>query len=147
LLAVAAGAVIAGALALVVLRDPAATAPAPEHAIAPVPTDAAITPAPRRPPPSEPQTVIVTVTGVPDGTEVIAGGMTAGAAPGPVQLPRDQAAMVLTFKLDGYLPTSRTVTPDRDQALTVTLKKKPTGVPGKRTSRDDLIDIFGKPSR
>jgi len=97
-----------------------------------------------RPKPPEAQTVIITIDGVPDGTEVIAGGMTAGAAPGPVQLPRDTAPMVLTFKVDGYLPASRTVTPDHDQPLTVTLKKKPSTQPAKRPNKDDIIDAFEK---
>ncbi|MBS1122248.1 MAG: serine/threonine protein kinase [Deltaproteobacteria bacterium] len=140
---IAAGAVAVATLAIVAPWAPDRPAHALDPAVAPVLIDPPVALRPHRAP-SEPQTVIVTVAGVPDGTEVIAGGMTAGAAPGPVQLPRDQVPMVLTFKLDGYLPTSRTVTPDRDQALTVTLKKKPTSAPGHRSSKDDLIDIFGK---
>jgi tRNA A-37 threonylcarbamoyl transferase component Bud32 len=90
------------------------------------------------------QTVIITVSGVPEGTEVFAGGMTVGAAPGPVQLPRDNAAMVLTFKADGFLTASHTVTPDRDQALEVSLKKKPGA---KKKTKDDILDPFGRKQR
>lgn len=106
------------------------------------------TPAPVKQPdvakPEEPpQTVIITITGVPEGTEVFAGGMTVGAAPGPVQLPRIAEGMVLTFKADGYLPTSVTVTPDRDQSLPVKLKKKGGGTTTKRPGRDDIENPFG----
>jgi eukaryotic-like serine/threonine-protein kinase len=104
--------------------------PAPEPAPARIPTPVSV----------EEQTVIVTIAGVPEGTEVLVGGLTAGAAPGPVQLPREASPLVLTFKRDGYLPTSRTVTPDRDQSLTVTLKQKPQ----RRPTRDDIIDVFGR---
>jgi hypothetical protein len=91
-----------------------------------------------------PQTVIITIAGVPEGTEVFAGGMTIGAAPGPVQLPRVSEGMVLTFKADGYLPTSTTVVPDREQTLTVKLKKKGSGGGGtRRPGRDDIENPFG----
>jgi hypothetical protein len=85
--------------------------------------------------------VIVTVAGVPEGTEVLVGGMTAGAAPGPVQLPRDDRAMVLTFKRDGYLPASRSIGPDHDQPLGLVLKKRPARPKGKPT-KEDIIDVF-----
>ena len=79
---------------------PVVTTPAPPVMPAPPPPQPVATPDPT------PQTVIITITGVPEGTEVFAGGMTIGAAPGPVQLPRIAEGMVLTFKADGYLPTS-----------------------------------------
>jgi hypothetical protein len=97
-------------------------------------------------PDTTPQTVIITIEGVPDGTEVFAGGMTVGAAPGPVQLPRIAEGMVLTFKADGYLPTSATVVPDHDQPLVVKLKKKGGGGGGptiKRPGKDDIENPFG----
>jgi len=92
--------------------------------------------------PEPPQNVIVTVTGVPEGTEVFAGGMTVGAAPGPVQLPRDAAPLVLTFKADGHVMTSKEVTPDRDQEIKIVLKKRASG--GKKATRDDILDPFGR---
>ncbi len=144
-LAIAAGVVAAATISIVLWRSSSDDKQrAPDRAALPrqvdPPSEPPSTPAPSRAP-IESQTVIVNVTGVPDGTEVIAGGMTAGAAPGPVQLPRDATPIVLTFKVDGYLPLSRTVTPDRDQALSVTLKKKPAP---RRSSKDDIIDIFQK---
>ena len=53
---------------------------------------------------------------------------------------------MLTFKADGYLPISKAVVPDHDQALTITLKKKPRArAPGaKKPGRDDIIDVFGR---
>ena len=146
MLAIVGGVLVAASVAVVVLvvtHTPSDGAkPLPKT----VPTAPLVVPAPidSRPKPPEAQTVIITIDGVPDGTEVIAGGMTAGAAPGPVQLPRDTAPMVLTFKVDGYLPASRTVTPDHDQPLTVTLKKKPSTQPAKRPNKDDIIDAFEK---
>ncbi len=94
--------------------------------------------------PALPQTVIITITGAPEGTEVFAGGMTVGAAPGPVQLPRDTSPLVLTFKADGFVMTSKEVTPDQDQELGVTLKKRPGGSGGKKPTRDDILDPFGR---
>jgi serine/threonine-protein kinase len=146
MLAIVGGVLVAASVAVVVLvvthtpSDGAKPLPKTE------PTAPLVVPAPidSKQKPLEAQTVIITIEGVPDGTEVIAGGMTAGAAPGPVQLPRDTAPMVLTFKVDGYLPASRTVTPDRDQPLTVTLKKKPSTQPTKRPNKDDIIDAFEK---
>jgi hypothetical protein len=120
---------------------------------APAPVAQPARPAPPAPPPveqpevtrpvEEPQTAIITITGVPEGTEVFAGGMTVGAAPGPVQLPRVAEGMVLTFKSDGYLPASVTVTPDHDQTLPVKLKKKASAPVRKRPGRDDIENPFG----
>ena len=113
----------------------------------PAPIAPPITPPAKQPvvaPETAPQTVIITIDGVPDGTEVFAGGMTVGAAPGPVQLPRIAEAMVLTFKADGYLPTSATVVPDHDQPLRVKLKKKSGGGPTiHRPGKDDIENPFG----
>ncbi len=123
--------------------------PAPPVVSQPPPIAPPITP-PVKPPVVGPentaQTVIITIEGVPDGTEVFAGGMTVGAAPGPVQLPRIAEAMVLTFKADGYLPTSATVVPDHDQPLVVKLKKKGGGGGGptiRKPSKDDIENPFG----
>jgi len=136
--------VVSAVVSVLVLKPWADDAKAPPP-LPVAPVHAPVVPdRPKPAPPIEAQTVIITVTGVPDGTEVIVGGMTAGAAPGPVQLPRDSVPMVLTFKIDGYLPASRTVTPDRDQPLAVTLKKKASGTPPKKPTKDDIIDIFDK---
>ncbi|MDB4960344.1 MAG: serine/threonine protein kinase [Myxococcales bacterium] len=92
--------------------------------------------------PVVPQFVILNITGAPEGTEVFAGGMTVGVAPGPVQLPRDPGPLVLTFKADGFVITSKEVVPDRDQDLAVTMKKR-AGAATKKRTRDDLLDPFG----
>ena len=89
--------------------------------------------------------VIVTITGVPDGTEVLVAGSPIGVAPGPVQLPYSVEPLVLTFRADGYVPASKPITPDADSALTVGLKKKPAAGRPKQRSKDDIIDVdFGK---
>ncbi len=111
--------------------------------IVPILNDPPTKPAPILAP--EAQTVIVTITGVPEGTEVLVGGMTVGAAPGPVQLPRDAAQLVLTFRADGYKLESHSVTPDHDQSLEIQLKKKPISAPTKKPGKDDIIDVFKTP--
>ena len=92
--------------------------------------------------PEAPKTVIVTVSGVPDGTEVSIAGVVVGVAPGPVQIPRGERAAVLTFRNAGYVAASKSITPREDQELVVKLKKK-RRAGGKRPSRDDIIDVFG----
>ena len=88
--------------------------------------------------------MIVTVAGVPEGTEVLIGSTVVGAAPGPVQLDRGSTAVVLTFRADGHLPASMSVVPDADKPLDVTLKKKKTRTGGgNKPNRDDIIDVFG----
>jgi len=139
LLLVGAGAVV---FAMRGPDEPAAPTPTADLPKQPPP------PAPLPPPaevvaPSLPQTVIITITGAPEGTEVFAGGMTVGAAPGPVQLPRDSSPLVLTFKADGFVMTSKEVTPDTDQELGITLKKR-AGGGGKKPTKDDILDPFGR---
>ncbi|MBA2544979.1 MAG: serine/threonine protein kinase [Deltaproteobacteria bacterium] len=133
-------AVLVVAVMLIVFRpwehpSPPASEPAREPAREPVIVDSP-KPAPKQVP--EAQNVIIDVSGVPDGTEVLVGGMTVGAAPGPVQLPKDPGPLVMVFKADGYRVESRTITPDRDQMLDVPLKKKAAAV--KRPTKDDIID-------
>jgi len=107
----------------------------------------AVTPAPPPPPPvtkpappPQPSDVLVTIGGPPEGTEVKRAGATIGTAPGKVQLPRGDAEVVLTLVADGYLPKSVTVKPDRDQDISVTLKKKPrAGVAPQPPNKDDII--------
>ncbi len=126
---------------------PMPTAPIAAPAAAPV---QAPQPKPAVDPPAAPATpanVIVTVTGVPDGTEVLLGGTVIGAAPGPVQLPYGTVDVVLTFRADGYLTASKTVMPSATTTLDVGLKKKPGGKrpAGSKGSKDDIIDVqFGK---
>ncbi len=112
----------------------AATAPA----VAPAPVDAAM------PPDAAVAMIIVDVTGVPDGTEVSIAGKPVGAAPGPVQLPRGTSLAVLTFTADGYLPASKSLTPDRDQPLAIQLKRRGHAATRATNNKDDIIDVFGK---
>jgi serine/threonine protein kinase len=121
---------------------PTAQPPAPTPTPTPTPTPPEVTAPPAGDPPA-PHDVIVTVAGVPDGTEVLAAGKPIGIAPGPVQLPKGDAAIVLVFKADGFIPVSKSVTPDKDQPLSVTLKKKRSG--GQKPGKDDIIDIFKEP--
>jgi len=114
-----------------VVTAPPPPTPTPEPAPIVVPVEAR----------EEPRTVTITVAGAPPNTEVLVAGVLIGTAPGPVQLPRDTDALVLTFKADGFLSASREVTPDRDHQVSISLKRR---APAKRTSRDDLIDVFDK---
>jgi eukaryotic-like serine/threonine-protein kinase len=128
-------------------RDDAKPAAPPPAAEPPAPIVQPTPPPSRAAPPAEkpelPKTVIVTVTGVPDGTEVLIGSDVIGAAPGPVQLGRSESPIVLTFRAEGYMPASTTVIPDGAKLIELSLKKKPRrGGPTKPT-RDDIIDVFG----
>ena len=113
-----------------------APAPAPAPVVAPAPAPA---PVPVPAPPRRDH-VIVTITGVPEGTDVSTAGTSIGIAPGPVQLPIGESDVVLTFKADGYLPSATTVRPDQDRTLAVQLKAKPR-VRATRSTKDDIIDI------
>jgi eukaryotic-like serine/threonine-protein kinase len=132
--------------------DPVALAPT-QIAPAPTPTlTPTSTPTPEpAPAPAPSPTVIVDISGVPEGTEVLVAGSTVGAAPGPVQLPKGGEEVVLTFKLDGYLPVSKALVPDRDQQLAVTLKRKlglsRPGAPKPHTKDDIIDDVFDKKAK
>jgi hypothetical protein len=49
---------------------------------------------------------------------------------------------MLTFKADGYVLQSKAITPDKDQALSVALKKKPGS--GSHSTKNDILDPFKK---
>lgn len=121
---------------------PAATPAVADASVAVVVDAGAAAGEPPAPPPT-PTTVIVTVHGVPDGTEVSIAGTVVGVAPGPVQIPRGDRPAVLTFRNAGYIAVSKSITPSEDQELVVKLKQKRRGG-GKRPSKDDIIDVFGK---
>jgi len=154
LIAALAGLAVIGAGVFFFMHQPdKATTPASAPAVAPEPPKPEV-PKPEAPPPpkvespkeeAKPANVIVTVTGVPDGTEVLAAGTVIGAAPGPVQLPFGTAEVVLTFRADGYLTTSKTVTPDKASTVDVGLKKKPGKKATGKSTKDDIINVeFGK---
>jgi tRNA A-37 threonylcarbamoyl transferase component Bud32 len=95
--------------------------------------------------PAASPSVIVTIAGVPSGTDVVAGGRRVGVAPGPVQLPYGADPLTLTFQARGYLPAGRPVVPDRDRSLSLTLARQPLEPPapgGKHTAKDDLIEAL-----
>ncbi len=125
--------------------QPAARPVEPAPAIAPAPAPVPMPP-PIEAPPANPTHVMVTITNVPDGTEVLLGGTVIGAAPGPVQLSYGTSEVMLTFRADGYLTASKTVTPDKASTLDVGLKKKAGGKrPAGKTTKDDIIHVeFGK---
>jgi eukaryotic-like serine/threonine-protein kinase len=140
--------VLGAAGAVWALRDnstapaaPTVATPAAPPAPAPAPV---ATPAPT--PPAETRTsVIVTISGVPDGTEVLVAGSPIGVAPGPVQLAYGTDPVVLTFRADGYVPASKPVTPNADSSLAVALKKKAVRRAKSKGDKDDIIDVdFGK---
>jgi eukaryotic-like serine/threonine-protein kinase len=119
----------------------AAAAPAAAAAAAAEPASASAAAAARAPVLGD--HVIVTVTGVPEGTDVLIGSTSVGVAPGPVQLDRGARPVVLTFKAPGHYPVSRTITPDADRPLAVQLKARPAGGP-KPSSKDDIIHVFSR---
>ncbi len=53
-----------------------------------------------------------------------------GVAP-VIQLPRADEDVVLTFRVEGYVPAARTVRPSDDLALEVELEKRPAASGGK----------------
>ncbi len=81
------------------------------------------------------------IAGAPDGTQVLLAGTVIGMTPTPLQLHRGSAIVTLVFQADGYVPISKQVSPDRDQALEVHLRKKTAAVP--EVDRD-LADPFKK---
>ncbi|HEY4240339.1 MAG TPA: serine/threonine-protein kinase [Kofleriaceae bacterium] len=137
-----------------VVAAPIVAAPMPAAAPGapmPAPASAAVVAAPGAPMPAVPgvppeavPSIIVTVTGVPEGTEVRIGSASVGVAPGPVQVPRGEGAVVLTFKADGFVPQAKTLTPDHDQGVSIMLKPKAHAPAAPRPGRDDLLDPFGK---
>ncbi len=91
--------------------------------------------------------VTITISGVPEGTEVVVLGKVIGTAPGPVQLTRGTDKVVMMLRADGYQADSKTVTPDHDQPLETHLKKKGGGgrptTPTKQPDKDDIaIPVF-----
>jgi serine/threonine-protein kinase len=136
----AAAGVACAALALIAwtqLRGTDASTPPPQPApvIAPAPT----TPPPEPPPAAVAKRVILTFVGAPEGAAVLVGGKEIGYVPS-VELERGASALVVTLSLDGYFPAPIKVMPDRDQTLTVAMKKKQRPSGGARpSSKDDIL--------
>ena len=127
------------------LAEPPTTTPTRRSRLrppVPLPT-ATPKPAPAPATPATPTATIITIAGVPDGTDVAIGGATVGTAPGPVQVPHGTSPVVLVFKAAGYTPASREITPDRDQAIDVQLRKQPRHDAPKKSDKDSILDPFG----
>ena len=113
--------------------------PPPPIAIPTLPAPSSpIPPAPRA---DVPRAVVVTITNAPAGSEVTLAGKPIGVAPGPVQLPHGTSPIVLTIRAKGHLPASRTVVPDHEQSLAITLERRPTRR-SSRPGKDDIIQVF-----
>ncbi|MBA3455755.1 MAG: protein kinase [Deltaproteobacteria bacterium] len=153
---IGAAVVIAGAIATfawIQTRPASAPTPPVTAGSAPAPVTPVVVPAtapadapeaPDAPPVAK--SVIVRITGAPDGAVVKKGTTTVGVTP-TVQLDRGSDEVVLSFFLDGYLPASLTVRPDEDQTAEVLMKKKPRPKLDPRPSEinpDDLADPFKK---
>ncbi len=122
--------------------EPTAPAAAGSAPVAPAVVPATVPPdAPVAPDaPVVAKTVIVTITGAPEGAEVKMGSTTVGVTP-TLQLERSASPIVLNLFLDGYLPASVTVTPDRDLSADAPMKKKVRTKPGPKPTEHDPNDL------
>jgi eukaryotic-like serine/threonine-protein kinase len=144
------GAVAAGVIAYLALgggsNEPEAAAAVESPAV--VPADAAVAavtaPAPADAAPALPRFVTITVEGAPEGTEVYSPTGPVGTAPGPIQVPRGDAELILTFKADGHRTTTATVTPSVDGTLEVELERRRTGSTNKGGKSGGKRDQSGK---
>jgi hypothetical protein len=80
-------------------------------------------------------TVTITIDGVPAGTEVRVAGTLLGVAP-RIDLPRGTAEVQLVFARAGFQARSISVTPDRDQHLTVRLQPV-----ARRPGENDMLEF------
>jgi len=129
-------------------KEPAAPVTPGSASVAPVAVPSTVpADAPAAPPASK--TVLVTITGAPDGVVVKMGSTTVGVTP-TLQLERSSSPSVLNFFHDGFQPASVTVTPDRDLTTEVTMKKKTRPRQGPKPIEhdpNDLADPFKKKAR
>jgi serine/threonine protein kinase len=95
--------------------------------------------------------VTVTIAGPPENTEVYGPQGPLGVAPGKIQLVRGEEPVLLTFKAEGHLPATHTVTPTEDSAVQVELDRKPRARAAprqggrretRRRERDTIEDPF-----
>ncbi len=115
---------------------PPASAPADTPSSAPAPEPVPVPPA---------QEVKLVVNGAPPGTEVVGpDGGVLGTAPGALQVPEGDAPIEVELRKSGFLPETRTVTPDRDRVLEVRLRKAPrrTKAATHKPGLDDFEDPF-----
>ena len=101
--------------------------------------------------PPIPPKVLITINGVPEGTEVFHLGQLVGVAPGQIQLLRNNEPALLVLKSEGYVSTSTAIVPGKAQTVTLVMKSRAASVPKVREkpkpkrpkrSRDRLEDPF-----
>ncbi len=103
------------------ILGPDADAPAPASLPAPAsPAAPAAAPVPSA---SRSSTVSMRFTSDPDGAEVVQRGRTLGNTPLTVDVPYGAAVETFTFRKGGYRDTTVDATPDRDGAVSTSLKK------------------------
>ena len=140
---------IAGAVAVLAVGSSAAwwftrsEPPAPIAPLPPMPT-AAPSPPPPAPAPAPPAPAVVklSVVSEPPNAQVRADGQVIGQTPMMVDWPKGKHGE-LKFTLDGYLPASRTVEPQADTALLITLSHTPAPKAKRRSgpaAGDDIKD-------
>jgi hypothetical protein len=98
----------------------ASNTPAPDAAPAKPPADA---PAQVAAADAAPSNITVTLADAPAGAEVHIGGRMFGTAP-KVMIPHGELEAILVISADGYITQSIPLTPNKDQTISVKLKKK-----------------------
>ncbi len=101
------------------ILGPATDAPLPVAA----PVATAVSAVPPAAVPSRPSTVSMRFSSDPDGAEVVQRGRTLGNTPLTVDVPYGVAAETFTFRKGGYRDATVEAIPDRDGALSTSLKK------------------------
>jgi hypothetical protein len=96
-----------------------AAEPAPVAASQPAPA-----PAIEKPTPPAPQFATITITGVPEHTEVYGPQGPLGFAPGKIQLVRGSDEVQLVIRAEGFVDKQIAVAPDADKPLAVELEPK-----------------------
>ena len=99
--------------------------------------------------PPRPEKVFITISGVPEGTEVYSLGQLMGVAPGQIEMIKSDEPAILVLKNEGYVSTSTKVVLDRDRELGMLMKPRAVPVirenkpsPPKLKPRDQLEDPF-----
>lgn len=110
------------ALAQPIVRAPAEEPTAPETA-APIVQEAPARQTPVREAPPQPLTVSIRVSSVPSGADLRVDG-NLESTPAVIRLPRREEPVDLEFSRRGYLPTTRSIVPNRDGELEVVLQRR-----------------------
>jgi eukaryotic-like serine/threonine-protein kinase len=108
---------------------PSPESSAPPRASPATPSVVAIVSAPAQPV-AAPATVEVTLRGAPSGARITHRGEWLGAAPGPIELTRNEQPVELTISAPGYESGRVTIVPDRPLRVEVSLKRR-AARPGK----------------